>query len=577
MINQWGSLSFTCRFKYCLLFLLTLAALILTACSPADPQSTTAELETVPPAAAFGLDRTYIKISYGTSSQITAVCPPQEGSLLSFSLGDDSILKISQRGNTCNLTAIGFGETTLTAAYGDDTISVTVNIPFEEEKLCIVHEETQGAGDQDFPAIINTPLELKACLKYGFTEITDATLSYSLVDESAGTIDSKTGVFIPTKAGRSVITVTAAWASVEDITVKAQYHVSADTNLEGGLTDFVVDVSKGKDPVILQLTDTQIIDPGQSRYPDRIGSTRKLTDAELEQKCFGYIRRAVKKAKPDLIIITGDIVYGEFDDSGRITKKFVRFMDSLGIPWAPIFGNHDNETTMGVTWQCQQYENAKNCLFKRGFVTGNSNYSIGLRQDGRLVKVLYMMDSNGCRNAYSYSYLDSFPDYNEGERIKTTSGITEDQLQWLIESASRIDKLLDYPVSKFLATHIPPAELSTAEQQAGYAASGDPSGAYVIGTTVQSQNGDFGAKGEAFAAELFNTKGLWDALNEHGFDGVFFGHDHKNNLSILYDGIRLTYGLKTGAFDAHDDIGATKITVLESGNTFHVEHLYDQS
>ena len=39
------------------------------------------------------------------------------------------------------------------------------------------------------------------------------------------------------------------------------------------LVDFAVKAEIGREFRILQLTDTQIIDPGQSRYPERIGDT----------------------------------------------------------------------------------------------------------------------------------------------------------------------------------------------------------------------------------------------------------------------------------------------------------------
>ena len=39
------------------------------------------------------------------------------------------------------------------------------------------------------------------------------------------------------------------------------------------LVDFVLQACEGREFRILQLTDIQIIDPGQSRYPERINKT----------------------------------------------------------------------------------------------------------------------------------------------------------------------------------------------------------------------------------------------------------------------------------------------------------------
>lgn len=49
-------------------------------------------------------------------------------------------------------------------------------------------------------------------------------------------------------------------------------------------------------------------------------------------------------------MIAGDIVYGEFDHDGSALLSFIEFMDSLGIPWAPVLGNHETESRMGTFW-----------------------------------------------------------------------------------------------------------------------------------------------------------------------------------------------------------------------------------
>ena len=52
------------------------------------------------------------------------------------------------------------------------------------------------------------------------------------------------------------------------------------------------------------------------------------------------------------------------------------------------------------------------------------------------------------------------------------------------------------------------------------------------------------------------------------------GHDHKNNFSINYKGIRLSYGLKTGYGSYYDRqlVGGTLLTVTDSG--ISLEHIY---
>lgn len=327
------------------------------------------------------------------------------------------------------------------------------------------------------------------------------------------------------------------------------------------MVDFVLEVEKDRSFRILQITDTQIIDAAQARYEDRLGSFEKIKWATntIETNCFNYIRDLVHATNPDLIIITGDLVYGEFDDSGTSFRKYVRFMDRFRIPWAPIFGNHDNESLMGVDWQCEILEKAGHSLFKRGNVTGNSNYTIGLKQGNAIKRVIYMMDSNGCGNT-------------KDPKVKRAVGFAEDQLEWFDETAGRIGN----GVKSFVCYHIPTEEFAMAAVSADYQKTPEENITYTIGTDVPSRNGDFGRRGEIFKG-LHRVPGLLDLFKKHCVDGVFTGHSHLNSISVMYEGIRWTFGLKTGTYDrfSPEQLGGTFIEV-KPDNTFTAEHIYQK-
>ncbi|MBQ7830780.1 MAG: metallophosphoesterase, partial [Clostridia bacterium] len=160
--------------------------------------------------------------------------------------------------------------------------------------------------------------------------------------------------------------------------------------------DFVVEVEEGRNARVLQLTDPQLIDYTQAEP----GKTSPIyTPDKTEEYCYRYIRQVVERYDPDLILMTGDLVYGQFDNNGSMFTELIDFMEGFDIPWAPVFGNHDNESKMGVDWQCEQLENAENCLFKQRELTGNGNYSVGILQGEKLQRVFFMMDSNGCGEA----------------------------------------------------------------------------------------------------------------------------------------------------------------------------------
>jgi len=331
------------------------------------------------------------------------------------------------------------------------------------------------------------------------------------------------------------------------------------------MTDFTLEMAADRPFTILQLTDMQIIDAEQRRRPDRLRQDEidKWHTEMVENNFYAPVRRLTEAVRPDLIIITGDMVYGEFDDAGTAWAGFVAFMDSLNIPWAPLFGNHDNESARGIDWQCRQLTDAPNCFFARGTVSGNSNYTLALTQNGRPVRVLYMMDTNAC-----YGGTDP--------AICRRVGPAEDQLAWLADTAAALTAQAGRPVPGFLCCHIPPVDYNEAVVAAGYQTpdTANQPGNFRIGTDLAPAHpGDSGCKNEV-------TGGcgprLAPLLKAAGIDGVFAGHYHKCNLSVENQGIRYTLGVKTGTYDYHapDQLGGTKITLPTDRTSFAVEPVY---
>ena len=328
-----------------------------------------------------------------------------------------------------------------------------------------------------------------------------------------------------------------------------------------GVVDFVLDLPGSHPLRILQLTDMQIIDASQQRAPDRLNPKEAAIwqPAYIPLHCTNPIRSVVAQADPDLIIITGDMIYGEFDDSGRSMELFCDFMDSLGVPWAPVYGNHDNESLRGVDWQNARLEASPLCLFKKGSVTGNGNYSILLTREGKPLRALYMMDSGGCMGSPS-------------ESARRGPGFAADQYEWLYATAAAVNTAVGGVLPSFLGFHIPTIQFHLAAVRKGYQSS-DEGEKYVIGVTAPSKDGDFGCKREPISC-ILTPDGFVETLRELGVDGVFAGHCHANNTSVLWEGIRWSYGLKTGQYDYHTpgQLGGTLITLWNG--LFAVNHIH---
>lgn len=326
--------------------------------------------------------------------------------------------------------------------------------------------------------------------------------------------------------------------------------------------DFVVclpEERKEKKVEILQLTDMQVIDASQRRTPDRLRPDElgAWKSENFDLQCGNHIKSLITQTKPDLIIITGDIVYGSFDDSGSTLKYICNLMDSFEIPWAPVFGNHDNESEMGVGWQCEQFEKSPYCLFKRGNVSGNGNYTVGIAAGEKLLRVIHMTDSNGCSAGTDTSIINE-------------AGIYPDQLEQIKNKTALIKKMQGNAIPAFLAFHIPTKEFKEAEFAKGYKK--DEADRYILGVDASPKDNDFG-----FSLEGYRTIDAGDDFLEFlksvNADGIFAGHVHNNCFCISYKDILWTFGLKTGLYDYHIpyQTGGTLITL--EGSHFNVKHL----
>ena len=306
------------------------------------------------------------------------------------------------------------------------------------------------------------------------------------------------------------------------------------------IPDFIVEVEEGRNPVVLQISDPQIIDAMQAR-PGDSGVSSYYNPDKMEDRLFGYLRETIASTQPDLILVTGDLVYGKYDDNGTSLLALIKIMDSFEIPWAPVFGNHDNESKMGVDWQCQQLENAEHCLFKQRSLSGNGNYTVGIAQGGELIRVFFMMDTNGCGEASAESLAN-------GHTFNNFVGFKDDQINWFMEVGNQINELSPNTKISF-AFHIQISQFKNAYAKYGYTNYGTKEKPISIDWHPDKAEGDFGYLG----ADL---KGPWDGNNvvynkmlSIGTDSIYVGHEHNNNASVVYNGVRFQFSQKISTYD----------------------------
>lgn len=333
--------------------------------------------------------------------------------------------------------------------------------------------------------------------------------------------------------------------------------------------DFVLQVD-GSEPIkILQLTDTQMTDNTQVRKGNGAVSSAY---SDHDHTVYDIVRQTVEETKPDLILLTGDYVVGDYDDNGSLFREQTDFFDSLGIYWAPIFGNHDNDCDLELgielgiwvdegwpDWyprlQCRYFEKAEYCLFRtRAEISGYSNFSIAIEQGGEVVRSVIMMDTKGSKS--------------------TAMEITPKQMSWYKQTVDAIDAYAGKDVPHFVGIHVPMAVFEKAMVEK-YGAYGYDATLTTYEIPADNADGDFGRLGgQGLSYSYDKDYSQFNTFKNNGTDAILAGHIHKVNTVVDYQGVKLVMGTKSSRYDKYNEdmLGGTLFTV--TGGAFTVEHYY---
>ena len=277
-----------------------------------------------------------------------------------------------------------------------------------------------------------------------------------------------------------------------------------------------------------------------------------MADIQLEsnpvkdRQALKLIRDMVEKTEPDFIMTVGDNTTSIFSDNRA--KLVIKTLSSFGIPWGVVLGNHDGEGRADRAWHGNRYEEADDSLFKSGpsNIHGVGNYGVNIESpDGDIIYSLLMMDSNRYR------------EYSDGEDYDF---IYYDQIQWYEWMVNGVEKSQGNPVPSMAFFHIPLPEFGLAVE------------AFNEGSLDE---GSFGGVREGVFCPPVNS-GLFDSMKELGSTThIFNGHDHVNSLSVDWEGIRMTYALKTGpaSYSDKDLQGGTVVTIQSGSHNIEVKHI----
>lgn len=164
-----------------------------------------------------------------------------------------------------------------------------------------------------------------------------------------------------------------------------------------------------------------------------VQDTQRTSDATVR-----FIREALKKAKPDLVVFTGDQVKGYGfnliggDNKKKVTEcinKFLTPLDETGIPFTFVFGNHDDQAfSISKKEQFEIYSSHANCVAFNADdeIDGYCNHNLEIKgKDGKTKLNVYLVDSltatlDGTCDHVHENQLEWYK--NTRERLKEENG-----------------------------------------------------------------------------------------------------------------------------------------------------------
>lgn len=272
----------------------------------------------------------------------------------------------------------------------------------------------------------------------------------------------------------------------------------------------VIIKEKGKDFKLLNLTDIHFSDYGYRFFLN--------PDHEL------LMRRMIETEKPDMIMLTGDMVCGSDGGSDYYSiRRITDMLESYGIPWAPVFGNHDDEANCDLNYLADVMMSSPHCLMKKGDPEmGVGNYIVNIAEEN---------DDGTLNVVSSLLFMDSHH-----------SQPNEKQQKWVKWACDGINTLTDNGAEVSVIMHIPLPEYQYAYDQ------------YYDEAAKKWKDGSkgYGERHESICCERDGNgdpvqRGFFNVLKEAGtVKHVICGHEHMNDFSVEYEGIRLTYCMKLG-------------------------------
>lgn len=265
----------------------------------------------------------------------------------------------------------------------------------------------------------------------------------------------------------------------------------------------------------------------------------------MTEETFSLMERLIDSQKPDLVIITGDVV--TCDNCIPLYKRLAEFFITKELCFSIVLGNHDGEydkqtTRKEIIKLLSTYDNF--ILSAKNFnIYGNGNEFIYIKNAiGETISALIFIDSG------DYLKNDLKKEFGFDQKTFSYDTVKQNQVDWYEQNIKLLCK--DKLINSFMFLHIPPYEANLLLRK----------GQRIYGNFTEAPcNPKINVGFVDKIAELKSTK------------AIFYGHDHINDANYIYNDINFVY-VQSSGYDTYvynknqrDKRGGTLITLDEKG------------
>lgn len=253
---------------------------------------------------------------------------------------------------------------------------------------------------------------------------------------------------------------------------------------------------------IVQVSDLHL-STGLGNCRDPEPKNKDMGRCDADPRTLMFVEKVLDEEKPDMVVLSGDQVNGETaPDAQTALFKIAHVLIERKIPFAAIFGNHDDEGSLSRGNQMSLLQSLPYSLSEPGpnTIEGVGNYVVEVLAHGvnkHSALSLYFLDTHG---------------YSPDERqYQGYDWLKPNQIKWFQDTANSLKeshKHYSHIHLDMAFIHIPLPEYAVKGQE-------------TVGTWK-----------EGVTAPAFNSH-FRDALVEQGIKAVSCGHDHANDYCAL--------------------------------------------